>query len=491
MGAQQAADFERIFHPQRVAIVGVSSEGMGFGSGMLLSLRAMGFQGEILPVNPKGGRFDGLTIFKSVADIPGTIDLAIIAVTARHVPDILDVCRRKGAAGAEILSSGFSELGTPEGLALEEELRQAARRGIRVVGPNCFGIYCPASGLTFLPGPDLSRVSGDIAFFAQSGGMSVDLAHMGAWMGLRFSKMISFGNGADLREAQFLDYFGQDEETRVISLYIEGVHGGDHFLQTLKRVSTRKPVIVLKGGLSDSGRRAVMSHTASLGGDRVIWEALLRQSRAVQVRDINELAQTCLAFSLLPHRPYRGISVIGGGGALGVAACDAAENHGLILPPFQGERHARILANLPRPGSSAANPIDVANPYVPPASLREVLLEAGRDERVDLQVMVPLLYHYKPLALQLGVASMGEITPYRELAEVSRTVWDETDKPVVVVLPNPKRGLDSLDIEGIMREARQAFLAQGIPVFDDIAGALQAVGHVAEYCRKLNPPAPS
>lgn len=481
MSFSRSDEFERIFHPRRVAIVGVSSEGMGFGSGMLLSLTTIGFQGELLAVNPKGGSFAGRAIFKTVEDIPGEIDLAIIAVTARHVPAILEACRRKGAAGAEILSSGFSELGTAEGLALEEEIRRIAARGIRVVGPNCFGIYCPASGLTFLPGPDLSRVSGNVAFFAQSGGMSVDLAQMAGWMGLYFSKMVSFGNGADLRETQLLEYFEHDEETHVISLYIEGVDDGDRFLQTLKRVATRKPVIVLKGGLSEAGQRAVMSHTASLGGDRAIWEAILRQSRAIRVHNLAELAQTCLAFSLLPRRPYRGITVIGGGGALGVAACDAAETYAMELPHFRGEIHDRILANLPRPGSSAANPIDVANPFVPPASLREVLLEAGNDERVDLQVMVPLLYHYKSLALQLGEASLKEITPYRELAEAFREAWDQTGKPVIVVLPNPKRGLDSLDIEEMLREARQAFLDKGLPVFDDIPGALQAVAHVSDY----------
>lgn len=475
------ADFERIFHPRRVAIIGVSAEGMGFGSGMFLSLRSMGFSGELIPVNPKGGTFAGHTIYKSVEDLPGDIDFAIIAVAAHAVPQALEACRKKGAAGAEILSSGFGELGTPEGKALEEEIRAVAGRGIRVVGPNCFGIYCPASGLTFLPGPDLSRISGDIGFCAQSGGMSVDLAQMGMWMGLRFSKMISFGNGVDLRDTQFLEYFELDDQTQVIAMYVEGVQSGNGFFSTLKRVAARKPVIVLKGGLSRAGARAVMSHTASLGGDRVIWESVLRQSRAVQVHDLTELAQTALAFSLLPRRNYRGVTVIGGGGALGVAACDAAEASGMELPHFTAQRYERILANLPKPGSSAGNPIDVANPFVHPSSLHEVLLAAGEDERVSLQLMVPLLYHYKSLALQLGAASVKEITPYHELARVAREAWDSTDKPVIVVLPNPKQGLDSMDIEEMLREARQAFLACGIPVFEDVRGAFQAVAHVSRY----------
>lgn len=486
MRTAQHADFERIFHPRRVAIVGVSAEGMGFGSGMFLSLTAMGFSGELIPVNPKGGTYAGRTIYKTVEDIPGDIDFAIIAVAAQYVPHTVEACRRKGAAGVEILASGFSELGTPEGKALEEEIRTVAARGIRVVGPNCFGIYCPASGLTFLPGPDLSRLSGDIGFCAQSGGMSVDLAQMGMWMGLRFSKMISFGNGADLRDTQFLEYFEGDEQTQVIAMYVEGVENGNGFFTTLKRVAARKPVIILKGGLSKAGARAVMSHTASLGGDSAIWKSVLRQSRAVQVHDLTELAQTCLAFSLLPRRPYQGVTVIGGGGALGVAACDAAEEHGMDLPHFTAQRHERILANLPRPGSSAANPIDVANPFVHPGALHEVLLAAGEDERVSLQLMVPLLYHYKSLALQLGAATIKEITPCHELARAARDAWDSTDRPVIVVLPNPKQGLDSMDIEEMLREARQAFLASGIPVFEDVRGAFQAVAHVSRFAKGLN-----
>jgi acyl-CoA synthetase (NDP forming) len=148
------------------------------------------------------------------------------------VPAALEECRKKGAAGAEIMSSGFRELGTSEGSDLEEEIKKIAARGIRVIGPNCFGIYCPESGLTFLPGPDLSRKKGNVAFISQSGGMSIDLANIGKWMGINFSKVISFGNGIDLRETELLNYLGQDPETHVISMYIEGIDDGESFYQT-------------------------------------------------------------------------------------------------------------------------------------------------------------------------------------------------------------------------------------------------------------------
>lgn len=478
-------DYEKMFHPKRIAILGVSLEGasVGLGNGLLLALQAMGYEGEIFPVNPRGGTFAGLNILRTVEDIPGDLDFAIIAVAARMVPESLESCRKKGAAGAEIISSGFSELGTPEGLSLEQEIRKIAARGIRVIGPNCFGIYCPKSGLTFMPSPDLSRESGPVAFLSQSGGMASDFANTGKWMGIRFSKVVSFGNGADLREIELLQYLGDDPETRVISMYVEGIKDGEGFFQTMKSVTGKKPVIVYKGGLSEAGQRAVVSHTASMGGSRIIWPAILRQVHAVQVQDMQEMAQASLAFSFLPERVFQNVSVIGGGGALGVAACDAAESFGIGIPSFSSDLKARIEAFLPKPGSSAANPVDVANPYVPPQKLKEVLRHGAMDERIDLQVMISLLYHYKAIARAMG-KPVAAVTPFPELADVIGDVAKETGKPIIVVLPNPKRGLGDMDVVEMLEQARRLFLEQGVPVFDEIKDAFRAIGHVNTYYRE-------
>jgi acyl-CoA synthetase (NDP forming) len=475
-------DYERIFHPRRLAIIGVSAEegGAGFGTGMLMAVKAMGFAGEIFPVNPKGGTIAGLNIVKSVEDIPEEIDFAIIAVTARHVPDVLEACRKKGAAGAEILSSGFSELGTAEGKELEHRIKEVAGKGIRVVGPNCFGIYCPASGLTLLPGPDLSRLSGPVAFLAQSGGMSIDFAHAGKWMGIRFSKVVSFGNGADLRETDLLRYLKDDPETKVISMYIEGIQDGDAFFREIIAAANKKPVIVYKGGLSSAGARAVASHTASMGGSRVIWKSILKQANAIQVNDTEELAQTSLAFATLPPKTFSGISIIGGGGAIGVTACDTAETYGIEIPPLAIDLQARIGGHLPKPGSSAVNPIDVANPFVAPQALKEVLLAAAEDKRIELQIIVSLLYHYQSIA-QMFNKPVAEITPYKELAQAVRDVVDQTGKPVIAVLPNAKRDVDSLDVIEMIALTKKEYVDRGIPVFDELHDAIRAIAHVNTY----------
>jgi acyl-CoA synthetase (NDP forming) len=480
-----STDFERIFHPQSIAIIGVSAEdgGTGFGSGMFRAIKTMGFEGKIFPVNPKGGILDGLPIYKQAEDIEELVDFAIITVAAKHVPEVLEGCLRKGIEGVEILSSGFNELGDEAGKELENKIQQIAAAGIRVIGPNCFGIYCPKSGLTLLPGPDLSRQTGPVAFISQSGGMAIDLAHKGKWMGIRFSKVVSFGNGADLRETELLQYLADDPETKVICMYIEGIKDGDAFFESIKYAAKKKPVIVCKGGLSLAGNRSVASHTASMGGSRVIWQSILKQVNAVQVQDLNELAEAALAFSLLPAGIFKRISVIGGGGALGVSACDAAEALGIEIPPFNNEQQESIGKFLPKPGSSAINPIDVANPFVSPLALKEILLQAGKDSRVDLQIIVSLLYHYKVMATAMGL-KVTDVAPFRELADVIRDVVKISGKPVVVVLPNPKKGLDDLDLTEMLVLARNEFLERGLPVFDELPEAVRAMDHVNSYFRQ-------
>ena len=477
-------DLDRMFAPASIAIVGVSSEGFGFGRGIFISHLAIGYEGKLYPVNKRGGSIEGMTIYPSVEDIPDNIDFAIIAVPAHLVPSALEACRKKGAVGAEILSSGFREVGTPEGIALEEELQIIARRGIRVLGPNCFGIYCPKSGLTMLPGPDLSREPGSVALLSQSGGLSVDFGYTGKWRGIRFSKVVSFGNGCDLRETEMLRYLCHDPETKVICMYVEGVSDGRDFLAALKETAREKPVLVIKGGLSNSGSRAAASHTASLGGQRAIWEAALRQCNATQVENLEELSDAALAFSLLPAGEYRGCSIVGGGGALGIAAADAAESLGLDVPRLREDLQAAILDVLPKPGSSATNPIDIANPFVRPEHIREILLCASRDENIDVHIVIQLLYHYKSVQLAMGAGSIREITPYKELAKACREVVDIGKKPVMLVLLNIRQDEDDIEIEEMIRETRRLFSEAGMPVFDDIKNALRAVASVSRYYRR-------
>ena len=471
---------ERIFHPKRLAVIGVSAGSLGFGSRTIQTLLHFGYQGEIYPVNPKGGTISGLKIFKTLEEIPGDLDLAIITVPAPLVPEALEACRKKGVIGAEILSAGFKELGTPEGIALEDEVKRIVQKGIRVVGPNCFGIYCPAGGITILPGLDFSHESGPVAFLAQSGGMAGEFVNNGKSLGLKFSKVVSFGNGVDLRETELLHYLGEDPETKVICMYMEGVEDGRAFFKVLKEVTAKKPVIIYKGGLSQSGSRAVVSHTASLGGSRQIWESMMRQANVVQVNNSWEMAQASLAFVVLPERPFQRVAVVGGGGALGVAASDTAESFGFELPIFPTSTQERIMAILPKPGSSATNPVDAANPGVPPEILKEVLLKTGMEEKIDLQILIQLFFIYKSIVRQGGM-TLDEATPYRNLGKAIEEVQGQTNKPVILILPNSRREAEDLDLEEVRRKACCLFFEKGVLTFENLTDAFRAIAQVSRY----------
>ena len=353
-----------------------------------------------------------------------------------------------------------------------------------MIGPNCFGIYCPESGLTMLPGPDFSRRSGPVAFLSQSGGLSIDFAYLGKWRGIYFSKMISFGNGCDLRETELLEYLCQDDATSVICLYVEGVINGRAFLTVLRKAAAKKPVIVMKGGLSDAGGRAVASHTASMGGSRKIWSAALKQCNVVQVESLQEMADAALAFSMLPLGIYRSLTVVGGGGALGVNATDMAEPLGLSTPPLASALQEKIRRILPQPGSSPVNPIDIANPFVPPDILEQTLLYAGADENIHLQVMIQLLPSYQSLASMLGEKSLRRVVPLEGLAQACSNAIQISGKPVVMILPNYKQEASAIEIEAVIREARQLFLAEGVAVFERVKDALKAIAAVSDYAAR-------
>jgi len=262
------------------------------------------------------------------------------------------------------------------------------------------------------------------------------------------------------------------------------VEDGERFFRLAKEAAKRKPVIIYKGGLSEMGKRAVASHTASMGGQKEIWEALIKQVGAVQVHDFDELCNTILAFTLLPPRCYRGMTALGGGGALGVAACDEAETHGLFFPKLSGPIYETIAQDLPKPGSSGDNPIDVANPFVSPHVLGKIMREAAKDNRVDIQVPIILFYHFKQLVTRLGFPSLRDCIPLEQYVTDFAEAKEKTGKPVVLVLPNHRQEVTDLDLEEALRHARREFLARGIPVYNTLTEAMRAIHNVASYYAK-------
>ncbi|MGQ9571932.1 MAG: acetate--CoA ligase family protein [Dehalococcoidia bacterium] len=476
------SELRPLFYPRTVAVVGVSKDEMKFGSRFLQALLNFGFKGSVYPVHPTETEILGLKAYPSVREVPEPVDLAAIMVPAPHVPAVLEDCLAAGVKGAEVFTSGFAETGDEQGKALERELTLIARRGIRIVGPNCFGIYCPGGGLTLLPGGNFPRESGPVAFISQSGGHAVELGREARGRGIRFSKAISYGNGCDLNEADLLEYMAQDDETRIVAMYIEGPREGRRFAQLVRELAPRKPIVIWKAGLTRAGGRAVHSHTASLGGEEAIWQALFKQTAAIPVHSLEELADTVLAFLQLPPSSGRRVGVVGGGGGISVAAADACDRAGLDVPPFDDDVQQKLQAILPPAGTSIRNPVDIGAPLVAPQVFERVLESVAAAECVDTVIATQAMFHF--FAGTLKPPPGEEERVLQALIEAPVRVRDKFRKPVVIVLPVGSDDVEMLQAEKGRREIRDHYLSMGIPSYPTLERAARAVANVASYYAK-------
>ncbi len=479
MTNQKTATLELFFNPKSITVIGVSSDERAFGSRQLNALLRFGYKGRLYPVNPNGGEFFGLKAYSNVRDIPDDVDLAIITVPAHIVSRVLADCLAKGIKAAEVLSAGFRELGN-EGLHLEKELQDIAARGIKIIGPNCFGVYSPAGGVTILPGSNFPRESGAVALLTQSGQFSEMIVMQARGLGIRFSKVISYGNACDLNEADFLEYLAEDADTKVIQAYIEGVRDGRRFLDVARRVSRVKPIIVWKVGLTSLGSRAASTHTGSLGGSEAVWNAFLSQSGAISVTSLEELIDTTLAFLHLPTRCGSRVALVSGGGGGTVVGGDACQRVGLILPVFTPETETKLGSLLPRVGASVKNPVDIANPLPPSQLLKSVLEVIAASEEIDVIILRRIFLSGKGLSLILGEAEPTE-EYQRELMNIPRLIKEKFGKPVIVILHDEVTDSDMLAFEADRRQLRDYYLAHGIPVYPTLERAIKALANLFKH----------
>ena len=353
---EDSIDF--LFHPRSIALVGVTTTRPEHWTRSLLEgLLEFRFDGRLYVVNPRGGHIEGQEVYRSLQEIPGTIDYVIGLVPAPLAPKLVEESASKGAQAIHFCTAGFSETGQEEGIRLEGEVaRIAQEKGIRVIGPNCVGIYCPKSKLSF--GPIFPKESGSVAFASQSGGNSSSLVREAAIRGVRFSKVISYGNACDLNEADFLEYLATDKDTKIICLYIEGIKDGERFRKALEMAARSKPVIIHKGGLTDGGARAIAGHTASLAGSRTTWQALCRQYGVISVDSLDEMADVLVALLFATPPGGRNAAMVGAGGGASVMVADEFERHGLAVPPFPSELVEQIREFTPIAGNILQNPLD-------------------------------------------------------------------------------------------------------------------------------------
>jgi len=478
MNSEDKQKLERMFNPRGIAIFG-SFTGGSFAQMMLLSQIRYGYPGKLYPISPRGGEISGVKIHKNLDEVEGPVDLASLSIPAKGVPEVLRACLKRGVAGAQIHSSGFRETGEAEGLALEKEIGRIAEQGLRIVGPNCFGIHCPKGGLALLPGGFLSKEAGPVAMISQSGGGALRFAYRADLANLGLSKLISFGNGCDLDAVKLLEYLSHDPETGYVAAYLEGIGDGQSFLRVLREVTSKKPVVIWKGGLTPLGSRATQSHTGSLGGEAAIWNGALSQAGAVMVQGIEEMADTLAALKYLRTRGNR-IAVVGGGGAIGVFTSDLAHRYGLQIPTFTPETQAWLKQGFPTPGNSVLNPLDTGTPVFPLNILIPMIERIMRTEAIELVVVVTLLHAVtRPLSafVELGNPTPPNAEYLESLLDAACRLNGEMGKEIIIVLENWS---EDVEMEALSNKMRLRFQDKGILVFTSSERALMAIRNVSQ-----------
>ncbi len=463
---------EFLFHPRSIAIAGASTS-PGPGSGFLGAMVAGGYEGKLYPVNPKADEIQGLKCYPRLRDVPGTVDYVISSVPASVVPELIEDCGEKRVKAIHFFTAGFSETGDEERTQLEAHIvRRTKELGIRVIGPNCMGLYCPATRLAMMP--EMPKEPGPIALISQSGANAGDFCRTGAVHGLRFSKVISYGNAADLDESDFFEYCAEDPSTEIITSYIEGVKDGQRFLAALRLAAAAKPVIILKGGRTEAGGRATISHTGSLAGGLEIFDAACRQAGAVRVDDMEEFIDCTVAFRFLKRLSGPGVGIVGVGGGHSVLSADAVASAGLKVPPLPEATQRALAEFTPVAGTSVRNPVDTNVAFGPEGERlqAETLRLVAEAPEIDVILLQAAVGWGPPRAADFDPAEQA-----RRLAASTAEAMVRFKKPVAFVL-RPAMAKEATEAVFAFQEEAAA---RGLATFVSVSRAAQALRRVLDW----------
>lgn len=454
-------DIKWLFEPRSVAVIGASHDPNKIGYKIVQNIVANGYAGQVFPVNPKGGEILGLRVYPRVHDIPDEIDVALIVVPAKAVFQTVQECAAHGVKFVPIISSGFSEVGN-----LEEERKivaYAREHGMRVLGPNIFGLYSVTPSLNASFGPrDIPK--GNVAIITQSGALGVAMIGKAAAERMGLSAIISVGNKADIDEADLLEYLVPHPQTRVILMYIEGVKNGARLVGVLKRAAKEKPVIVIKAGRSRRGAIAAASHTGSLAGATEVFDAIMKQCGVLRAESIQEAFDWCkfLATSVLPQ----GVEtvIITNGGGIGVIATDACEKYSVALYDDL-QILEKIFSPVTPEFGSTKNPIDLTG-QATAEHYNRALAAARHSEAI-----------HAVLALYCETA-LFDVASFEPMIEGNFRAFQETGKPVV---------FSALGGEKV-EQLTEALRRRGVPIFADVTEAVSCLGALYAHYRYRSKP---
>jgi acetyl coenzyme A synthetase (ADP forming)-like protein len=451
------------FEPRTVAVIGASRDREKIGHSVLKNLASSGYAGKILPVNPNTHEILGFECYASARDIEVPIDLAVIVVPARVVPAVMEDLIARECRACVLITAGFKEIGSREGVELQERIASMAREsGMRIMGPNCFGVINPHNGLNATFGRDMPG-RGHMAFVSQSGALCAAVLDWALGVDIGFSKIISMGNEADLTEVDFMEALARDEKTKVILGYIEGVKDGRRFLEAAERITREKPIVLIKAGGTAAGARAAASHTGSLAGSEKAFRAAFKQAGIVAATSIEELFDIGAGFACQQVPRGLRLAIISNAGGAAIMASDAAERMGLSLPHLSGATVSYLREKMP-PEVSVNNPVDLIGD-ADVERYRTATEAVMLDENIDGSVII---------------LSPQAATEVDQTAELIGDLAERVDKPVLTSF----MGRVSLE------EAHSILKKHSVPNYSYPERAVNAFRAMAEYSLWLQSPRP-
>jgi acyl-CoA synthetase (NDP forming) len=474
---------DAIFNPRSIAVVGATEGFVAASSGpgvpaasfnahtqiFLYTLIDWGYPGRIYPVNTKGDEIRGLKVYRSLRDIPGPVDYVICIIPAEATPGLVQDCVAKGVKGLHLYTAGFAETGLADKSALQADLVRVARSGgVRLIGPNCMGIYRPKMGMTY--GPNFPREPGNVAFISQSGSYTLLLVRAAAARGVRFSKVVSYGNASDLDEIDLLDYLADDPETEIIGAYLEGAKDGPGLAKVLTKAAAKKPTIIIKRGSTEAGKRGASTHTGALAGDDSVWDSMLKQTGAIRVEDFEEMADLMTTFAFFPLPRSRKAVLFGCGGGAGVRASDECEAGGLTLPLIPERLRAELARSLTTAGTMLRNPVDPGH-YARDWTDMLHLLDKWEDVDMVLWQIAPDIEALQSEII-LQYISLMRLRTLETLRSLS--------KPKAVIV----HGVESdLGLQALI-DTRKACAENKVAFYPSIYRAARAISRYMDYCER-------
>ncbi|MGC9099046.1 MAG: acetate--CoA ligase family protein [Candidatus Micrarchaeia archaeon] len=456
-------DLRPMMNPKSVAVIGASRDPDKVGHIILQNYVDAGFLGKLYPINNSikpGENIIGLKAYRSVLEVKKPIDLAVIAVPAPVVPTVLEECGKAKVKSAVVISGGFAEIGEVE---LQNRIVEIAKKyNIAMLGPNCLGIMDPESRIDtlFLPTYKLSRPHvGGVSFVSQSGAVGSTILDLIAKEGFGLAKFISYGNAAYVDEVDLLEYLLHDKKTKVIVMYIEGIKRGKEFIEVVKKVSKVKPIIVIKGGITEEGMQAAHSHTAALAGNNEAYEAVFKQFGLVRAKDLDDLLYFAKIFSSEELPKGNRVAIITNGGGTGVLTTDAVYVNGLKLAEFSDETKKELRKVMPSI-VNIRNPLDLAGD-ADEKRYSDALSIVSKDPNVDMLIVIVLFQ-----------------TPGADSTVASKLIYfkKNIDKPMIAITV----GSDYTQTHKIMMES------SGLPVYDSPMAAASALAELYKYWKYKN-----